>query len=48
MLVNGVDVRTASGRLGHANASTTLDVYSHFVKVADERAAAAVADALDH
>ena len=47
MLVSGIDVRTASGRLGHANASTTLDVYAHFVKAADERAASAVASVLD-
>jgi integrase len=47
MLANGVDVRTAAGRLGHANAATTLNVYSHFVPAADERAAATVAGALD-
>jgi integrase len=47
MLVSGIDIRTASGRLGHANASTTLDIYSHFVAAADERAASAVADVLD-
>jgi integrase len=47
MLVNGVDVRTAAGRLGHANTSTTLDVYSHFVKAADELAAGTVASVLD-
>ena len=47
MLVSGIDVRTASGRLGHANASTTLDVYAHFVRAADERAASAVAGVLD-
>jgi integrase len=47
MLVNGVDVRTAAGRLGHANTSTTLDVYSHFVKAADQLAGGAVASVLD-
>jgi len=47
MLVNGVDVRTAAGRLGHASTSTTLDVYSHFVKASDQRAAQTVAGALD-
>lgn len=30
---------TVSGRLGHANASTTLDIYAEFVEAADERAA---------
>lgn len=47
MLANGVDVRTAAGRLGHANAATTLNVYSHFVPAADERAATTMASALD-
>jgi integrase len=39
MLANGIDVRTAAGRLGHANAATTLKVYSHFVPSADVAAA---------
>lgn len=47
MLTSGIDVRTTAGRLGHAQASTTLDVYAHFVQPADERASAALADALD-
>lgn len=48
MLLNGVDVRTASGRLGHARASTTLDMYAHFTQPADRHAATTLADALDH
>jgi integrase len=47
MLVGGIDVRTAAGRLGHAQSSTTLDIYAHFVRAADERAAAAIGSALD-
>jgi integrase len=47
MLVNGVDVRTAAGRLGHAQTSMTLDTYAHFVQSADTRAAATLGDALD-
>lgn len=39
LLSAGVDVRTVSGRLGHANASTTLDIYSHFVNASDKHAA---------
>jgi len=35
-----VPVRTVSGRLGHANAATTLGVYAHFVEEADKDAAA--------
>lgn len=34
-----VDVRTVSGRLGHAQTSTTTDIYSHFLKKADTAAA---------
>jgi integrase len=41
------DVRTVSGRLGHADASTTLDIYAHFVHHADERAASNIGTVLD-
>ena len=39
MMAAGVPVRTVSGRLGHANPSTTLGVYSHFVQASDRDAA---------
>ena len=39
LLSSGVDVRTVSGRLGHATASTTLGVYAHFLQSADQAAA---------
>ena len=39
LLSLGIDVRTVSGRLGHANASTTLDFYAQFLQATDERAA---------
>ena len=39
LLVAGVPVRTVSGRLGHANAATTLGVYAHFVEESDREAA---------
>jgi integrase len=39
MLGAGVPVRTVSGRLGHANAATTLDVYAHFIEESDKEAA---------
>jgi integrase len=42
LLAAGVDVRTVAGRLGHRNASTTLNVYSHFVPEADQDAADAL------
>lgn len=39
LIKNGIDVRTVSGRVGHANVTTTLDIYSHFTKEADRQAA---------
>ena len=39
LLSAGIDVRTVSGRLGHANAATTLGTYAHFVGAADRAAA---------
>lgn len=39
LLSAGVDVRTVAARLGHRNAATTLNVYSHFVPEADQAAA---------
>ena len=44
MLTSGVDVRTVSGRLGHADASTTLGVYSQFMPSADAAAADVLGD----
>lgn len=38
-LAAGVPVRTVSGRLGHANPATTLNVYSHFLEASDQVAA---------
>ncbi len=48
MLLSGIDVRTAAGRLGHARPSTTLDVYAHYTQPADRHAASVLADSLDH
>ncbi len=39
LLASGVDVRTVAGRLGHRDAATTLNVYSHFLAEADREAA---------
>ena len=39
LLAAGVPVRTVSGRLGHANAATTLTVYAHFLAASDQDAA---------
>jgi putative hydrolase of the HAD superfamily len=46
LLSNGTDIRTVSGRLGHADASTTLNIYAHFMQRADRDAAALVGDLL--
>jgi integrase len=35
-LANGYDVRTVAGRLGHADASTTLKVYAHVIAARDQ------------
>ena len=43
MLARGVPVVTVSERLGHARASTTLNVYAHSVPGADRDAADVVA-----
>ncbi len=47
MLVGGQDVRTVSGRLGHANAATTLGIYAHFMEAADHKAADLMGRLLD-
>ncbi|MDR0326565.1 MAG: site-specific integrase [Oscillospiraceae bacterium] len=39
LITEGVDIKTASARLGHAQVSTFTDVYSHFLKSTDRAAA---------
>jgi len=43
LLAGGVAVSTVAGRLGHARASTTLNVYGHFVPSSDVAAAEVLA-----
>ena len=38
LLANGADVATVSARLGHANASTTLNIYAHVTDAGQQRA----------
>lgn len=45
-LANGVDLKTLSERLGHANEETTLRIYSHVLPGRDASAAAAFEDAV--
>ncbi len=46
LLTAGVDVRTVGGRLGHANASTTLGRYAEFLQAADQQAASKMGEIL--
>lgn len=39
MIASGVDLRTVSKRLGHAQMSTTANIYTHAIRTADEMAA---------
>ena len=39
LLAGGIDLRTVAGRLGHAKAGTTLNVYAAFVPASDRAAA---------
>ena len=47
LLGAGIPVRTVSGRLGHANAATTLGVYAHFLVESDREAANTLGNLLD-
>lgn len=46
MIAEGVDVCTVSKRLGHANTSTTLNIYAHALKSRDSEAADKLEQAL--
>jgi integrase len=46
LLAAGIPVRTVSGRLGHANAATTLGVYAHFLAESDREAANTIGEIL--
>lgn len=39
MIANGIDIKVAQQRLGHADVTTTLNIYSHALKHANEAAA---------
>lgn len=44
LLTNGTDVRTVAGRLGHVQASTTLNIYAHYLPAQDREAARLVGE----
>lgn len=46
LIASGVDLRTVSKRLGHANMTTTGNIYTHAIQTADERAAEVLGDIL--
>jgi len=46
LIANGVDIRTVSAKAGHSRTSTTLDIYTHAVKAADELASQVLDDIL--
>lgn len=39
LIKSGVDVRTVSGKLGHARTSTTTDIYAHVIQSAEQQTA---------
>jgi integrase len=39
LVTAGMDIRTVAGRLGHADASVTLKVYSHVLEAKNQEAA---------
>lgn len=47
MIAEGTDIRTVSNRLGHAQTSTTLNIYTHALKSKDEHAAEVLDNVLD-
>lgn len=48
LITSGVDVATVSKRLGHADKTTTLNIYTHAVKSADKAAAEKLQDIFKH
>ena len=46
LIGQGVDIRTVSGRLGHSDTSTTLNIYSHALKELDKTASDKLENAL--
>jgi site-specific recombinase XerD len=48
VLINaGIDVTSVSAALGHAQTSTTLNIYSHYFQAAQTKVSEAIAGALD-
>jgi len=48
LIAGGVDIATVSKRLGHADRTTTLNIYTHAIKSADKAAAYKLQDIFNH
>ncbi len=46
LIASKQDARTVSSRLGHAQASTTMNIYAHALRETDRKAATALEDLL--
>ncbi len=46
LISQNLDIRTVSSRLGHAQTSTTMNIYAHALKAQDRKAAAALENVL--
>ncbi|WP_066715694.1 tyrosine-type recombinase/integrase [Clostridium sp. Marseille-P299] len=46
LIADNIDIRTVSARLGHAQTSTTMNIYAHALKETDEKAANSLEDRL--
>lgn len=46
LIQSGADIRTVSGRLGHSQTSTTLNIYAEYLQSADQAASEVIADKL--
>lgn len=44
LILDNVDIRTISARLGHAQTSTTMNIYAHALEKMDEKAADSLED----
>ena len=47
LIAAGLDIRTVAHRLGHSGTSTTLDIYTHLLKSADQAAADVMDEVLE-
>jgi len=48
LIAQNIDVKTVSGRLGHSECSTTMDIYAHALKKQDEIASQSLGDLFKH